>query len=246
MNRTQLKYFVIVAMLVDHIAWAFVPTASLAGQIMHAFGRLTAPTMAFFLAEGYEHTRNVKKYALRMGLFALLSWIPFVYFEWGRLPLGYYEGRLQFIPVQGVIYTLFLGLLAIWLWDKGKCARWVKILGITGLCVISMIGDWAAFVVLWSLFFHIYRDNPGKKWRAFTIVGLISCLIPWLAVIFLPQSIWWSVLHNAGIFMAPFLLQRFYNGEPGRKNAMNKWFFYVFYPLHLLLLGLLKHVVFQG
>lgn len=243
MNRTQLKYFVIVAMLVDHIAWAFVPTASPAGQIMHFFGRLTAPTMAFFLAEGYEHTRNIKKYVLRMGLFALLSWIPFVYFEFGRLPVGFYEGRLQFIPVQGVIYTLFLGLLAIWLWDKGKCSRRVKILGIAGLCLISMIGDWAAFVVLWSFFFYLYRDSPRKKWRAFAIVGLVSWLPSFVLGFLMPEGIWWSTLYNAGIFVAPFLLQRIYNGEPGRKNAMNKWFFYVFYPLHLLILGILAHVV---
>ena len=74
LNRNQLKYLVALAMLIDHAAWAFVPTASPAGQLMHLFGRLTGPTMAFFLAEGYLHTRDVKQYALRLGLFALLSW----------------------------------------------------------------------------------------------------------------------------------------------------------------------------
>ena len=64
MNRTQLKYIVILAMLIDHIAWAFVPTASIPGQLMHFIGRLTAPTMAFFVAEGYIHTHNIKNYAL--------------------------------------------------------------------------------------------------------------------------------------------------------------------------------------
>lgn len=74
LNRNQLKYIVIIAMLIDHIAWAFVPTASLLGQIMHFIGRLTAPTMAFFVAEGYHYTRNFKKYALRMAVFAAVSW----------------------------------------------------------------------------------------------------------------------------------------------------------------------------
>ena len=121
LNRNQLKYLVIVAMLIDHIAWAFVPTTSLLGQVMHFIGRLTGPTMAYMLVEGYCYTRNVKKYALRLGIFALLSWIPFSYFEYGKI-------GLQF----GVIYTLFLSLLGIWLWDKGNCAKPVKILGIIG------------------------------------------------------------------------------------------------------------------
>ena len=56
-------------MLIDHIAWAFVPTASLLGQVMHVIGRLTGPTMAYMLAEGYHYTRNVKKYAMRLGIF---------------------------------------------------------------------------------------------------------------------------------------------------------------------------------
>lgn len=53
LNRNELKYLVIIAMLIDHIAWAFVPTASLLGQIMHIIGRLTGPTMAYMLADGY-------------------------------------------------------------------------------------------------------------------------------------------------------------------------------------------------
>ena len=56
LNRNQLKYLVIAAMLIDHIAWAFVPTASLLGQVMHVIGRLTGPTMAYMLAEGYHYT----------------------------------------------------------------------------------------------------------------------------------------------------------------------------------------------
>ena len=60
MNRNQIKYLVIFAMLIDHIAWAWVPTASPLGQVMHFFGRLTGPTMAYFVAEGYIHTHNVK------------------------------------------------------------------------------------------------------------------------------------------------------------------------------------------
>ena len=60
LSRNQLKYLVIVAMVIDHVAWAVVPLLSWQGQLMHAIGRLTGPTMAFFVAEGYLHTRDVR------------------------------------------------------------------------------------------------------------------------------------------------------------------------------------------
>ena len=102
LNRNQIKYLVIVAMLIDHIAWAFVPMQSLLGQVMHFIGRLTGPTMAYFLVEGYLHTRNVKKYAIRLGFFALVSWLPFTLFEFGVLPITIYTGKV----VNGISFYL--------------------------------------------------------------------------------------------------------------------------------------------
>lgn len=227
LNRNQLKYLVIVAMLIDHIAWAFVPTASLLGQVMHFIGRLTGPTMAYFVAEGYHYTRNVKKYALRLGIFALISWIPFSYFEHGKIGLHF-----------GVIYTLFLSLLGIWLWDRGTCSQSVKVWGIVGLCLLSLFGDWAIFDVLYALFLFVYRNHPKDKWTAFCIITLFCC-----ADIFFARP-WWGALFQFGIFMVPLLIQFCYNGESGSKKPVHKWFFYVFYPAHLLVLGLLKWLVF--
>lgn len=234
LNRNQLKYMVIMAMLIDHVAWAFVPTASLAGQIMHFIGRLTAPTMAYFIVEGYCHTRNVGKYAARLGVFAFISWFAFVYFECGTLPITVSDGHLQVLPYFGVVYTLLLGLLAIWLWDKARWPQWCKVLGIIGICMISVVGDWAMFDVLWCLFLYIYRDKPKAKWLAYAIVGLICCAPMLVAV---P---WWSYLFMTGVFVVPLILQFCYNGEPGSRNAWNKWFFYIFYPVHLILLGILR------
>lgn len=235
LNRSQLKYIVIIAMLVDHIAWAFVPTGSPLGQIMHLIGRLTAPTMAFFIAEGYHYTRDFKKYALRLAIFALLSWVPFVFFETGKLPILFADGRIHIdLANQSVIYTLFLGLTAIRLWDAQKPPKWLKIAGIIGICVISVIGDWMFMAVLWCLFFHIYRDDPRKKWTAFCIIGAFSASVMFLA------TPWYSQLFQLGVFLAPLLIGLGYNGEPGKKSGFNKWFFYIFYPAHMVIIGLIK------
>lgn len=238
-NRNQIKYLVIVAMVIDHIAWAFVPDpSSLLGQIMHFIGRLTGPTMAYFLADGYIHTRNVKKYALRLGIFALISWIPFCLFEFQRLPIALIEGKWRFTPTFGVIYTLFLGLLAIWLWDKGKCPKWCKVLGIIGLCLLSVFGDWALYDILYALIFFVYRDDTRKKWIGYSIITVVSILITCLAVGFIMWVKWG--IYELGVFMVPVILQFFYNGESGSKKPIHKWFFYIFYPLHLLVLWILQ------
>lgn len=243
LNRNQIKYIVIIAMLIDHIAWAFVPTESIPGFIMHFIGRLTGPTMAFFVAEGYQHTRNVKRYAIRLGIFALISWIPFSLFEGGGLPLAITSGQtdsqnmfnlylqskditLSIFPSFGVIYTLLLSLLAIWLWDKRSYPKWCKILGIIGLCVLSMFGDWPIFDILYALVFFNYQNNPKKKWILFSVISIFSMLI--------------GGVFQLGAFMIPLLIQFCYNGESGSKKAVHKWFFYIFYPAHLLVLGLVK------
>ena len=236
LNRNQIKYIVIVAMLIDHIAWAFVPTASALGQIMHFIGRLTGPTMAYFLVEGYIHTRNVKKYATRLGIFAVISIVPFTLFEYGTLPIVIDDGRPLFIPAFGVIYTLFLSLLAVWLWDKGKCPEWVKVLGIAGLCVLSIVGDWPVYDVFFALFFFVFRNDLKKKWTAY-------CL---LSASFLIGAFAYGEYFQIGVFAVPLLIEFCYNGEGGSRNPSHKWFFYVFYPLHLLILWMVKYYVFTA
>lgn len=233
LNRNQIKYIVIIAMLIDHIAWAFVPMTSVSGQVMHFIGRLTGPTMAYFVAEGYAHTRNVKKYALRLGFFAFISWGPYAMFEDGAFPLWITRDGVYFDPSFGVIYTLFLSLLAIWLWDKAKCGRWMKILGIVGLCFLSVFGDWPVLDILFALCFFIYRDNGKKKWTAFSVIA-------GLEVGFCLLAGGMQMIFQIGVFLIPPMLIFCYNGEGGSKRPIHKWFFYVFYPAHLLVLALIK------
>ena len=122
MNRNQLKALAAAAMLLDHIALAFLPETCAAYVALRFLGRMTGPVMAFFVAEGYVHTRAVGRYALRLFLFAILSWLPYAVFETGLPPVLFSN--------FSVLHTLLLGLLAVWLWDKGRCSLLGKVLGI--------------------------------------------------------------------------------------------------------------------
>ena len=245
-NRFTLKMIAILAMAIDHIAWSFIPTSSVPGQVMHAIGRLTGPIMFFFIAEGYRHTRSVWKYLARLLLFTALSTLPFSFFETGSFTFYSF----------GVIYTLALGLLAIVCYDRiqNRILSWSAIII---LCILSIWGDWAFFGVILCLLFHIFHTNFTGQLISAGVVTVSAFLLSFRNYVtsFAFSSISMqrgteeamrlgivSNLFVVGIVL-PVILLRFYNGKSGEK-PWSRWFFYIFYPAHLLLLGFLKYYVF--
>ncbi|WP_228725062.1 TraX family protein [Caproicibacter fermentans] len=227
LSANTIKWIAIAAMLIDHVAWGFVPTYSAAGQLMHIIGRITAPTMCFFLAEGYAHTHNFQKYAFRLGLFALISHIPFVLFETGK--------PLSFFPFS-VIYTLFLSLLAIRASDKIE-NPFLRTLAVIALCVLSLPGDWMFFDILFTLAFWQNRGNFRLQIQSFSIMSITMVLLSTFSSVTMGRPLY-SELFQAGVFLCLPILSR-YSGERGG-GRYSKWTFYIFYPAHLLVLGLTK------
>ena len=225
LNRNQLKYLAALAMLVDHIAWAFVPTASVPGELMHIIGRLTAPIMLFFLVEGYVHTRSLRRYAGRIALFTLLSWVPCALFEKGVWPYPYF----------GMLWTILLGLAALRAWDQDRHGMAFKIAVVFALCALSMLGDWSVYGILLPLVFLEFREREKEKWRVYLLA--CGCFAVAALLISGPRQVF-----QFGGLLAPLLL-KCYNGERGSAATFHKWFFYVFYPAHLLLLWWLTTVI---
>lgn len=233
-----LKWIAIGCMLVDHVAWVFIPLDNPLACIMHIIGRVTGPTMCFFIAEGYFHTQNIKRYAFRLLVFAVISWPCFSLFESGKL----------FTPQLGMIWTLFLSLLALWACDRLGNPL-LKTLAVVGCCILSVLGDWPIFGILYVLAFGLNHPSRGGTFRkqtiAFSVIAAILIVLdPVLTLIFMPSRLLTSllfVLLNLGMFL-PLPLLYFYNGQRGGCPWM-KWVFYVFYPAHLLLLAILKMVL---
>lgn len=240
LDKNQLKVIAVVLMALDHLI-TFYPASPLYTPIVF-LSRLTAPIMAFCAAEGFRLTRNRPRYLLRMALFAAISWLPFYYFEKGRLPTDF--------SYQSVLYTLLLGLLAIWLWEapalkgEGRTARSLLILckaALTlGILYLSNAGDWRYWNVLFCMVFYFFRDDEPKLWAAFTAVALLYCMgvCPVTKqLIWAPR--WGFSPARLGTLMALPFLKAFYNGQRGSRTALTTWGFYLFYPAHLLLLGLI-------
>ena len=122
LNAFRLKSIAVIAMVINHFAHVFVllpvdrEVMNVLLTVMNAVGKLTIPIMCFFVAEGYYHTRNLKKYLARMFIFAAVSQIPFYLFEHG-IPSGI-DDLMNNITHLNVIYSLAMGLLALTIWKS--------------------------------------------------------------------------------------------------------------------------------
>ncbi len=223
LNAFKLKLIAIGAMLIDHIAFAFIRDSSLAsGRIMHFIGRLTAPIMCFFIAEGYKHTRSFWRYFGRLLIFALISQVPYSLFLTGN----------AFSPSFNVLYTLALGLLSIYVYDNAENIL-TRLLFIGIIMYLSMNGDWFFVGVSMCLLFHIFRDDLLKQFLGMLVLALL--------VIFMTHSPGRSSIFSSyhwGMLMTIPLLS-LYNGEKGG-GKYGHWLFYIFYPAHLLAIWLVQ------
>lgn len=233
LNRTQLKLIAICAMVCDHTAWGFVEAMTPLGQIMHIIGRLTLPTMCFFVAEGFRHTSDRKRYLGRMAFFAAVTIIPFYVFFHET-----YDFR------QNIIFDLMLGLLMLMNLESKKLKKYQKVIFAILLFVISAtIGGWVIVPILFILAFYYGKDfKTQAKW----ICGITITLVIFLVIATNLNQIyhfskydwlWYEELYLLG-FMLPLLLLKHYNGEKGPN--IGKYFFYCFYPAHFLVLAGIK------
>ena len=235
LSGNALKLVAIVAMTVDHLAWMGIETYQQAEtplQIaLHSIGRLTAPIMFFFVAEGYHHTHNFRRYLGRLFLLAVVSHFAFCYFNMsGFNPFG----NLLF-NATSIAWPLMWGLILLKLWDTERLPQWQK-LGITLLaCLVTFSSDWSCAAPLAILMIGRNRGNFYKQ-------------MLWMMLIVTLYALAFSIVHSQTygmVHMACWLavpLLALYNGERGKARWLGK-FFYYYYPAHLALIGLLARVL---
>ena len=79
-----------------------------------------------------------------------------------------------------------------------------------------------------------YKDDEHDKWMAL----FIMCAM-W-GIMSFSEGIEKGIM-QCGVLMVPIMLRFFYNGQVGSRHPVHKWFFYIFYPVHLLILALIKY-----
>lgn len=230
LNGTQLKYIAIIAMTIDHIAWLLFPGLSRnpIAVTMHIIGRLTAPIMWYFIAEGCYYTKDIKKYFTRLLGFAIISHFAFC-FGLG-IPFDVTKGSL--FNKTSVMFPLAMAVLLIAIFKNDKIKDSLKIMSIVALCLITFVADWSSIALMMPFFLYQHRDNFKHQVQDFVIWISVYALI---YIIFI--DVFYGILQLATLLSIPLLAK--YDGTRGSSQNI-KWLFYVYFPLHLVIIGILR------
>lgn len=222
-SGSTIKIIAVISMLIDHTAAGILPQYIAAQQgpvfnayvIMRMIGRLGFPIFCFLLVEGFEHTRSVKKYAERLFLFALISEIPFDLL---------FKGKILEFTYQNVYFTLFIGLavMAACRFIENNEKIYVSLKSV--LCI--------AVTIVGMVIAQLLKTDYGA-------VGIFCIMILYFTRFKKSIQIIAGCISFAWELTAPlaFIPIGFYNHKRGLKM---KYFFYAFYPAHLLILYLIR------
>ena len=215
LTAAHLRILALFLMLLDHL-WATVVPGN---NWMTYLGRMAFPIFAFQAAEGYHHTHDFKGYCKRLAIFALVSEIPFNLMIFSSPIFPFH---------QNVMLTLLLGLLACRAWDQRKLG-WLALIC---LAAVLTFPDYGVMGVLTVLMFHALRD-----WKWAQLLMLIA--INWFGFEG-QQLVFGSIKMPIQAFaILAFLPISLYHGEKGPGGKWLQYGSYLFYPLHMLILGLM-------
>ncbi len=231
MTSFVLKIIAMISMLIDHLGISYFHYTT----TMNLIGRIAFPIFAFQISEGFIHTKNLKRYALRLLLFALISQIPFMCFR-----SIYTEGF-----ALNIFFTLTLGLLSIIAYDKivksplelcknakiniaFKIAFGILIAIILGILSELLHCDYGFFGVAIIFMFYLFKEHKVAMIISFILACVINYGLDILQYGYHHLYIWLCLFT-----ILPIIFISFYNGKQGRKV---KYLLYFFYPVHLLVL----------
>lgn len=227
LSNFDLKLIAIITMTIDHIGVVF---GTPFYNLLRAVGRLSFPIFAFLLTEGYVHTKSFGKYFFRLLVLAVISEVIYDYI---------FYGSFIYLGANNIFFTLALGLLTLWLLDKSRTLvkKYFKekidltiILPITYLLIIVVMGLIAEFLnfsygmlgILVISFFYLFKKNFP-----------LTVLSVSLSTLILGDTMQYFSLLS-------LILIYFYNKKLGKKC---KVFFYLYYPLHILVLGVIRMLI---
>lgn len=233
LNSNHIKLIAIIAMTIDHLTWVLFPGLQRAWYVvvLHIIGRLTAPIMWFFIAEGCHYTHNIKNYAMRLFVLAVVS--HFAYnFAFG----------IPFVPLStgifnqtSVIWSLAWAVVIVAI---HKAKNFPPILQILITVIISLVAfpsDWSSIAAMCPFYLFMHRRNFRRQG-----LDIVMWTLIYAAVYFIFIDKLYGALQMFTFLVIPILAQ--YNGERGSWKGM-KWLFYIYYPAHLVAIGILRVVL---
>jgi hypothetical protein len=265
MNSKQLKILALTAMFFDHFIRIFPLSDAIApvgdwlytiGQenlsvwvmswipyLLSYFGRLAAPVFLFCIVQGFLHTRNLKKYILRIFATGFLAQVPYILFELAENQMYGIAGNWKEVPLN-ILFTLGLGLLA--LWGYAKCAK--KGNSVLGISIIVLAGALARMLQFEGgegyilIIFMLYVIRNRSVWQKALIFIPVMFLARYRLIAYTLleniEMLRTCTLNVLGAYLG-ILMTGFYSGEKGNIGKRFQRFMYAFYPLQWLILAMI-------
>ena len=234
-NRDQLKYLALFFMTLGHFA-GYLTDWENGGTQHHTlatflsyFSVFAPPTFFFMLGEGLHYTHSRRNYALRLFLCACITQIPYGLAVFGTLR------TFDVLRDLNVFFTLFFGLIALMVWESEKPLK-LRLLLIALLDLLTWLlqSEWMVFGIPITVILYVFRDQPKK--RLLLYAGILLIMLP-----IYTGGAWQLALIMAAAFALSYCcFTLLYNGKKGKFPRFSKWFFYLFYPLHLAVIWLCK------
>lgn len=231
LNRDVIKYIAVTAMLLNHIANIFLVPGTLWYEVLVDIGYFTAITMCYFLVEGFRYTHSRKQYALRLFGFGVVSQVPF--------SMAFAQNGILEFQDFNMMFTLFLCFCIL------LCIETIRNRFLRGVLIVllifgSLFCDWALLAPVFTLLFAWAGGNRTRQKAAFGAAALLYSGMAGLG----SGQVWEAVGCAVPILVSAFVILYLYNGRrAARGRTFYKWFFYAFYPAHLLVLGLFRLAV---
>ena len=235
LNRDVIKYIAMLTMLLNHISTIFMESGSFLSEFFLDIGYFTAITMCYFLVEGYQYTHSKKAYAIRLLLFALISEVPYC--------LAFTQDGIIGFEGLNMMFTLLIcfGILVVFERTSDKGLRFTYTLF---SIILSLFCSWAILAPIFTLLFIWSKGSDKKIKLSFIIAVLLFAafnLAGGISRFSVTTNILYALGSMVGTGLSGIVIVYLYNGKRMEKGrGFSKWFFYWFYPVHLLILGLIR------
>ena len=243
LDSNTAKLIAIIAMTIDHITWMLYSgyPKEITPIVLHIIGRLTCPIMCYFIAEGYHYTKDINKYTKRLFIFAIISHFAYVFasmdfVDW-RSFIPFYYG--SFLNQTSVMWSLAWGLVMLRVVCSEKIkSNGVKVFFVILICLVSFPSDWSCVASLCIMAFGTNKGDFKKQ-----MLWMVFFVAIYATVYFFAIDKLYGLIQVAVVLSIPVLMM--YNGQRGKNQTVNKimkWVFYIYYPLHLLVIGCIQFV----
>ncbi len=238
LTATQIKVIAIIAMTLDHIAFTFVPDETALHYILHLIGKITAPIMCYFLAEGFRYTHDRRKYFVRLLLFAAISQTIYYVYIFGTAP----SNVLRSLSNMNMLFTLSLAFICLLILTNSKLSMTIKVV-LTAITIsLAQFCDWGYIVPIWTIIFFFFNKDKKKQLLLFALASII--VLPYTFLHNYESFLAFSYNYGAVLALIPI---QFYSGKRERsstplKKKINRWFFYIYYPLHMMIIFIIAHL----